>query len=308
MNQTEHEEEAGFPPSPPASEAPPWDHMRACLGHRIDAPHVLQWLASIGAKPLKRVSRKNALMGGSTQSQPAGIEVGARIDPRHRALWPPRQEGSTWVTYISSISLKPASSERIALPEGWSWAHFPGEDKGPRWVRQELDEHAFAIFWRNPKGQGTERINLFLRDEIDYISVNPFAEDTSPLLDVEGAFFATWCALNGLLNPQRYSADVMRRWEERTATPLAFLTGPCQGMVWSGDLQPEYLEFMRDYYRGLDMPDSERWVTDVKAAFGSANHFRKADEPMTPDDWASYDRIAPYISARFASWRKGRGL
>jgi hypothetical protein len=307
MTQTEHGEVACFPPSPPASDARPWSLMLACLGHRIDAPHVLQWLASIGAKPLRRVSQKNALMGGSTRSQPTGIEVGANINPKHRALWPPCQEGNTWVTYVTNISLKPNSSERVPLPEGWSWARFPGDYNGPRWVRLELDDHAIAILWRNLKGEGTERIGLFLREETDYISVNPFAEETSPLQHVEGAFFATWGALNGLLNLQRYAADVLHHWRERTATPLAFLTGPCQGIVWDSDIRPEYIDFMNHYYKGFDVPDSERWVTDIKAVFGGANHFRKADEPMTPDDWASYDRIAPHIAQRFAAWRKGGG-
>jgi len=39
-------------------------------------------------------------------------------------------------------------------------------------------------------------------------------------------------------------------------------------------------------------------------ALGS-RRWRKAGDPMTGDDWASYDRIAPCYSQRLEQWRRG---
>ena len=70
-------------------------------------------------------------------------------------------------------------------------------------------------------------------------------------------------------------------------------------------MRPEFQGFMSDYYRGLMVPDHQRWVTDIKTVFGAANDFRKDHSQMTDDSWANYDRIAPVISARFAEWQRG---
>ena len=46
-------------------------------------------------------------------------------------------------------------------------------------------------------------------------------------------------------------------------------------------------------------------LRDARQIFGEANQWRKAGEPMTADDWANYDRIAPRYSQRLEQWRRG---
>jgi hypothetical protein len=280
-----------------------WTQMQACLGERIDAPIVADLLQKLGLKPLKAGTPHN----DSTYVSGGGIEVSAEIGPRYRPLFPPRKQGRIWTTYVTRILLEPKSAKKVVLPEPLSWKRFPGDDDTTNHLTQALNERCEIRFLRDDDGTGTERIFIELPQERAYITADADYEREKPLVYVEDAFFATWCALQGLLALARYDAETLRPWQQRERSPLQLLHGPCRRLVWSSDLRPEYIEFMKRYYKGFDAPDSERWVSDIKTAFGSSNHFREADEAMTPDDWASFDRIAPLIAQRFAAWRKRQG-
>lgn len=301
------------PPAPPAA-APTspaaalpdldlWTQMQACLGERIDAPIVVDLLQKLGLKPLKAGTPHN----DSTYVSGGGIEVSAEIGPRYRPLFPPRKEGRIWLTYVTRIILEPKSVKKVALPEPLSWRRFPGDDDTVGYLTQSASERCEIRFSRDDDGAGIERIFIELPQETAYITANADYEREKPLVHVEDAFFATWCALQGLLDPARYDAETLRPWEQRERSPLQLLHGPCRRLLWRSDLRPEYIEFMKRYYKGFDVPDSERWVSDIKTAFGSSNHFREADEAMTPDDWASFDRIAALIAQRFTAWRRRQG-
>jgi hypothetical protein len=51
------------------------------------------------------------------------------------------------------------------------------------------------------KARPLARLSLGLAWETDYITTEADYENEKPLVNVEAAFFATWCALNGLLRP-----------------------------------------------------------------------------------------------------------
>ncbi len=47
---------------------------------------------------------------------------------------------------------------------------------------------------------------------------------------VEDGFFATWCALNGLLT-EKYNEALLIDWKQRRKTPLQFINEACGGLL-----------------------------------------------------------------------------
>lgn len=279
----------------------PWAQVLACIGRRIDDPVVRQWLASVGAKPLKPATPHNNRTYVTSQS--TGIAVFAERAPRHRSLWPPVRDGRVWRTHVVRILVPAQAAQVVPLPQGLSWQHFPGTDADDPYVTQPVNDMLEMILERDGEGPGIARVFVKLRQELDFIEASASYEETQPLVYVEGAFFATWCALHGLLNPQRYPDSMLAPWRARVATPLQFLHGPCQRIVWSSDITDEANGFWGYYYKGFGAPDDQRWQADIQAVFGSSNHFRDPDEARTPDSWEAFDAIAPTIAMRFAEWR-----
>ncbi|MES2608823.1 MAG: hypothetical protein V4679_01215 [Pseudomonadota bacterium] len=296
---------AAAPASPaaaPAGQGNLWDQMLACIGRRIDDPLVQQWLAAVGAKPLKPATPHNDSTYVLVRA--TGIEVSAEMAPKHRGFWPPHKDGRIWRTYVTRIIVPVKAAELIPLPEGLSWKRFPGTEGGDDFVEQAVSDTLELAFLRADKGGGIARIDARLPQQREFMEASADYEQTKPPVYVEDAFFATWCALHGLLDPVRYPPSVLAAWHERTATPLQLLHGPCGRIVWADDLAAGASDFWDSYYRGFGTPDAERWVTDVKAVFGSSNHFREPHEAMTPDSWEAFDRIAPKIARRFEAWRR----
>lgn len=297
---------AGVPPVPApvaaVAQGDLWDQMLACIGRRIDDPLVQQWLAAVGAKPLKPATPHNESTYVSVRA--TGIEISAEMAPKHRSFWPPRKEGRVWRTYVTRIILPVKAAGLVPLPDGLSWEHCPGSKDGDSFVEQPVSGTLELAFQRAAKGNGMVRIDAQLPTERDFMEASAEYEKTKPLVYVEDAFFVTWCALHGLLDAGRYPSTVLAPWRERTAAPLQLLHGPCGRVVWTDDLAVGASGFWDAYYMGFGAPDAERWVTDVKAVFGSSNHFRDEGEAMTPDNWDAFDRIAPKIARRFEAWRR----
>lgn len=290
------------PAAAPVAEGNLWDQMLACIGRRIDDPLVQQWLAAVGAKPLKPATPHNDSTYVSVRA--TGIEVSAEMAPKHRGFWPPHKDGRIWRTYVTRIIIPVKAAGLVPLPDGLSWKRFPGTGDSEYFVEQAVSGALELAFQRADKGGGIARIDARLPQQRDFMEASADYEQTKPLAYVEDAFFVTWCALQGLLDPVRYPAEVLVPWHERTATPLQLLHGPCRRIVWTDDLAPGASDFWDSYYRGFGTPDAERWVTDVKTVFGSSNHFRDDGEAMTPDSWEAFDRIAPRIARRFDAWRR----
>jgi hypothetical protein len=88
-------------------------------------------------------------------------------------------------------------------------------------------------------------------------------------------------------------------------TPRTFFATALGGLLWQGDFEPELDPFCYAYMKRLMEPNEASSLLDVRQIFGESNFWRKADEPMTEDTWANYDRIAPRYSQRFEQWRRG---
>lgn len=296
-----------------------WNLMLAAIGQRIDSPQGLALVEAIGAKPLRAVTPQN--FSDYTQVKSLGITVSATPIPKYRAYWPERREKRAYVNYIHKIELTPPYSGR--LPEGMHWGitrpeldaiaafELRGSRAIPYWnfeapapdVELTACTSINALF--PPEQPAADRILIELATEHDFISAYEAYEVSKPLVYVEDAFFTVWCALNGVLDETRFTAEVIRPLRERSVTPLAFLHGACGRLLWSGDIRPPFLEFMWTYYMGMHLPDEQRWVADIKTVFGASNHFKDDSAQMTQDDWRNYDLIAPCIADRFAQWQRG---
>ena len=289
-----------------------WTLAVAAIGQRIDSPAVHALLQRIGAKPLAPATPRNDQ--SSTASKAFGIEISAACTLHHRDYWPRRKEGRIWATYVTRIMIEPPYPG--SLPPGLDWAmslealdalgiKALGAMKIPRWVlpspRADVNVEATTSTAR-----AFARLVLSVPEERAHITASADYEKEKPLVYVEDAFFAAWCALNGLLRADKFSPDVIAPLYERRMTPLQFLHGPCGRLFWSGDVSPDARGFVSVYFNGILTPDAQRWVTDVKTVFGSSNHFRDAGEVMTEDNWDNFDRIAPFIRRRHGEWQRGK--
>ncbi|WP_071336073.1 SMI1/KNR4 family protein [Burkholderia contaminans] len=289
-----------------------WALALAAVGQRIDSPAVQALVGRIGARPLAPATPRNDR--SSTVSRSFGIEISASCTVRHRAYWPRRKEGRLWDTYVTRITIEPPYPG--PLPEGLDWAmseaaldalginEIRGALEIPYWVMPSPRDD-LVIEATTSDTDTFARLLLSLPQERDHITASAHYEKEKPLVYVEDAFFAVWCALNGLLRPDKFTQAIIEPLRARQMTPLQFLHGPCERLLWSGDVAPDQRGFVSAYFDGVRVPDAQRWVTDVKTVFGASNHFRDAGDPMTEDRWENFDRIAPYIQRRYTQWRRG---
>ena len=122
---------------------------------------------------------------------------------------------------------------------------------------------------------------------------------------MEDGFFAGWCALADVLRQGRLDTQHRDALRSRSITPGAFFANALDGLLWQGDVKPELDPFCYAYLKRLMEPEEASSLLDIRQIFGEANHWRKPGEPMTGDDWANYDRIAPRYSQRLEQWRRG---
>ncbi len=289
-----------------------WTLAVAAIGQRIDSPAVQALVQRIGAKPLAPATPRNDR--SSTSSKAFGIEISASCTVHHRAYWPMRKEGRLWATYVTRIMIeRPYSGP---LPRGLFWSmsqddldalgtkETRGVLKIPCWVMPSPRED-LAIEATTSKAHAFERLWLSLPEERDHIIASADYEKEKPLVYVEDAFFAAWCALNGLLRVDKFTPTQIGPLHDRRMTPLQFLHGPCERLLWSGDLAPDNRDFVSAYFDGTLVPDAQRWVTDIKTVFGASNHFRSEGEAMTEDRWGNFECIAPFIQRRYEEWQRG---
>ncbi|WP_320200642.1 hypothetical protein RMR16_024800 (plasmid) [Agrobacterium sp. rho-13.3] len=286
-----------------------WELMVASIGQRIDSPVANTLIEAIGTKPLKSTNPMNE--STYTTSKRLGIEVSATCNPIHRAYWPPRREDRKYLTYIKQVVIERPYPH--PLPYGVRWDMTKEEIRAsatlvhvgpysiPTWVFPS-PRPGVQLEASTRDDLAIERLWLQLVTESEFITASDDYERIKPLVYVEDAFFAAWCALNGLLHPDRFPLAVFNALINRQLSPLSFLHIHYERLLWSGDLKPEFVDFMRHYYNGFGLPYEKRWVSDIKTAFGISNHFQNDDGPMTQDTWENYDLIAPLIQTRFAEW------
>lgn len=204
-----------------------------------------------------------------------------------------RQEGQHYLTYVEEIGL--GSAYRGTLPTGVHMGMTEQELDaiGTRQVRRFF--HFESPYWVLPSPREDVLFESHSADSDSDLLILKLKRESSYLLGYTGeALFVAWCALNDVLRTERYTPEVLASLRERRLTPLQFLQGPCQQRLWSGDVQPEFHDFLSKYYMGVTLTDDARWTWDVEAILGKA---------VAQDSWENYDRIAPQLALRLAQWR-----
>lgn len=121
--------------------------------------------------------------------------------------------------------------------------------------------------------------------------------------------FLAWMLLNGLGGAVHVQdSGALSSLAERTMTPGKWFLRHCDEKFTAEDLSDEGNRFAAAYY-AYDEDRYEEgqptWLSDYARRFPDV-----ADAYSVPDDWASYDRLAPILAQRFALWRgmeQGRG-
>lgn len=109
------------------------------------------------------------------------------------------------------------------------------------------------------------------------------------------AMFVTWLVERDLLDAKWVARSGVQRamaaLEDRAETPCA-LRDMTDGRLASDMLSPEGQAFAGAYYA-----PEYGYARDWRNAFG-----RRADRYDVPDEWATFDRIAPTIDRRYGAW------
>ncbi len=107
--------------------------------------------------------------------------------------------------------------------------------------------------------------------------------------------FLAWIIDHGLVGQVHIenSSESITLVKQRKMTGVDFLIHECDGKFWEQDLNDEGLAFAKFYY------ESNRYLEDYETALGNNDetlyHIR--------DTWSNFDKVAPYISKAFSSWK-----
>ena len=143
-------------------------------------------------------------------------------------------------------------------------------------------------------GDGRPRhLYLAVGSERAYASVYPDAKGEHT---VEAGFFATWCALEGVLREGRLDTAQRDALRSRRISPHAFLANALGGLLWQADVKPEFNAFCHAYVNELTEPREAAALGDIREIFGQSNYWRTSG--------ANYDRIAPRYAQRLAQWQR----
>lgn len=137
-------------------------------------------------------------------------------------------------------------------------------------------------------------------DDASWHSGGDFPEGLDPVAGgTHIGLFLAWMLLNG--HGGAAHTDGLEALLGRSDTPGAWLFLNCAGRLTAESLSDEGNRFTRAYY----LYDEDRheagepsYLPDYAKSFAEA-----ANAYSVADDWASYDRLAPLLAARFAMWQ-----
>lgn len=111
--------------------------------------------------------------------------------------------------------------------------------------------------------------------------------------------FVAWALSNGLAGELHVedSPDELASLQGRHEAPGEWFIRNCDEKFTNEDLSEEGNAFAREYYQGAEGQESQ-YLGDYAGAFPG-----HADLYSIPDNWTTYDRIAPLIAKRFSRWR-----
>lgn len=277
------------------------------LGKRIDDPAAVRLAEALGKKPFKNATPGNRCDIGNRK---LGIEVIAEMNLATRSHFPPRKDGRKWVTWVSAAFIYP--NYRGSLPADFDWqmddAALTARFK--RRVEGAVEEVRFTL---PPPAEGLrakvsinsaglpKHMLVSVDEEETYATIYP---DSKPEHSVEDGFFASWCALNGILRQDRLAAGQLDALRKRELSPLAFLSSSLGGLLWQNDVRPEHAAFCHAYMNRLMEPEKASALFDMQETFGDSNNWRKPGDAMTQDGWENFDRIAPRYAQRLEQWNR----
>ena len=111
--------------------------------------------------------------------------------------------------------------------------------------------------------------------------------------------FVSWCVLNGLGGEIHFEepAPLLPQLQSRSITPGDYFIKACDEKFTDEDLSAEGNAFAAAYFdlqTGDYLGDYERILAEHTP---SVYH--------VPDNWDSFDRLAPAIHERYLAWKKG---
>ena len=115
------------------------------------------------------------------------------------------------------------------------------------------------------------------------------------------AMFLAWAAFRDLLSEIHtdLSSGELERLRSRTVTPTQWFMHNCDGKFLDEDLNEEGNLFAKSYY---DTSEAEKpsgsYLEDYERTFPNT-----ASLYEIPDNWETFDRLAPMIDQRFVQWR-----
>ena len=127
-------------------------------------------------------------------------------------------------------------------------------------------------------------------DRADHHTLPPGLPAEAALTHI--GIYLAWIVLHGLASEELDAmADDLR---ERKETGRDLLLSHAEGKLWDEDLSEEGQAFTAAYY-----VDDGGYFDDYRAAFAELPSIYHVE-----DTWASYERIAPRISAAHARWQR----
>ncbi len=286
-----------------------FDKMIYLLGKRVDSPEAMAFYAELKLKP-NRTTNPSDETDGNDSGEKIGIdEISCDCNPKFRPLWPTKKEGRIYVTYITRFMLN--EDFKQPMPYGLKWgqdvkdadpkvtAENRGNKKHPSFEMEISPEASLLTTFEDGK---LSRVILILNEERDIITTSAEYEAEKPLVYVEDAFFAVWCALNNKLDPKKFTDDVIKPYRQGMKTPLQFINETCGRLLWEKDLAEKDRKDLMNYYSAFEpYQDPNSFREAVKKTFGKKNHFRNDDEKQTQDTWENYEKLAKEISKTLKS-------
>jgi hypothetical protein len=137
-------------------------------------------------------------------------------------------------------------------------------------------------------------------DDASWHTDGDFPADLPPAAaGTHSAMYVAWAFLSGLGGdiPKANFPELISRLQARLVTPGVFFIEGCRGKFLAEDLNDEGNAFTRAYF---DFADG-RFLQDYDATLGIGldNIYRVADT------WDNFDRLKPFLDARFREWKYG---